>query len=128
MSLRGARISAAVVGGLVLAWQIGNALRGRFVHEFLVADLVLAPILLLGSFVRSDRRAGATMLAGFAALGGVFLCATTMRLLRGGYDLGTALTTLGLIPCLAWSLWLGKWLALEDDHRIEPEPRVENRA
>lgn len=111
MGLRTARRTAALLGLVVLVWQVGNAARGRFVHEFLIADLVLAPVLIAASALRPDRRAAAAMFGGFAALGGVFLSASTMRLLGGGYDLGTGMATLGLFVCLGWSVALGNRLA-----------------
>jgi hypothetical protein len=55
------------------------------------------------------------MLAGFAALAGVFLVATTGGLLVDGFDPGQALTTLGLVPCLAGLVVLSRWL-------VHPEP------
>jgi hypothetical protein len=105
-----ARLTAALLGLAVLAWQVQNARRGRFVHPFLVADLVLGLFLVASAAWPGRRGPALAMLAGFAALGGVFLAATTGRLLLGGYSTGTALTSLGLVPCLAGALGLALWL------------------
>ena len=113
MMILAARITAASLGLAVLAWQVVNARRGRFVHPFLVADLVLGLFLVAAAVLPGRRGPALAMLAGFAALAGVFLSATTGRLLLGGYDTGTALTTLGLVPCLAGALGLARWLLRE---------------
>jgi hypothetical protein len=55
------------------------------------------------------------MLAGFAALAGVFLAATSGGLRVDGFDPGRALTILGLVPCLAGLVVLSRWL-------VHPEP------
>lgn len=109
--IRPTRLGAAALGVALLAWQVVNAARGRFVHAFLVPDLVLGVGLLGSALIRRDRPAAAALLAMFAATLGVFLSATSARLLLGGYDLGTALTSLGLVPCLAACVVLGRWLA-----------------
>ena len=62
-----------------------------------------------------DRGPAVAMLAGFAAPAGVFLAATTGGLLVDGFDPGRALTTLGLVPCLAGRVVLSRWL-------VDPEP------
>jgi len=109
--IRIARIVAALLGVAVLAWQVGNAARGRFVHPFLIPDLAIAPGLIVAAAWPADRPAALGMLAGFSAMAGVFLAATTGRLLVGGrFDLGTALTTAGLVPCAACAVGLGRWL------------------
>lgn len=105
------RVVAAVLGLIVLGWQGWNAWRGDFYHRFLAADLLLGSFLLAASAWRPDRTAAVLMLAAFSATGGVFLAATTGTLIRGGYGLGSAATTLGLIPCIARSVVLGRWLA-----------------
>lgn len=115
-----ARLTALGLGLAVLAWQVVNARHGRLVHEFLLADLVCGVGLLASSTLGLGRIAQVAMLAGYSALGGVFLTATTMRALLGGYDFGTFLTTLGLGLCAAWVVILGRGLANEvetDDHQ-----------
>lgn len=106
-----ARLIALALGGAVLAWQGWNAHNGRFVHRFLVADLVVSLVLIVGSAWPGRRAAAVLLFWGYAALVGVFLSATTAGLLIDGYQrAGTILTTLGLIPCLACSIGLGRWL------------------
>jgi hypothetical protein len=95
----------------VLGWQVVNAAHGRWLHPFLIADLVVGGFLIGAAFWPGRRGSMLAMLAGFSALAGVFLSATTSRLLLGGYDLGTALTSLGLIPCLVYAIGLGIILA-----------------
>ncbi len=108
--IRASRIVAAALGAAVLGWQVVNWRNGRFVHDFLPADLILGTFLVVSALWKGERGAAAAMLGGFAAMGGVFLSATTLRMLRGGYDMGTALTTLGLVPCLIHTTGLGRWL------------------
>jgi hypothetical protein len=109
--IRFSRAVALVLGLAVLGWQAVNARNGRLVHLFLVADLAIGLALIVAALWPGERGAAAGMLAAFSALAGVFLAATTGRLLLGGYDLGTALTSLGLVPCLACAGALGRWLA-----------------
>lgn len=110
--MRPIRLLALGLGASVLAWQGGNALQGRFLHPFLVSDIAMSLVLVVGGLWPGERGAAAVMLGGFAALGGIFLSATTGRLLLGGYrDPGTVLTTLGIVPCLAAAVALGRRLA-----------------
>ncbi len=110
--IRLARATALLLGGSVLGWQIVNAANGRFVHFFLAPDLLFGTLLLVAALWPWERLAAVAMLAGFAAMGAVFLSATCGRLLMEPerFDFGTGLTTLGLIPCVAASLGLGRWL------------------
>jgi hypothetical protein len=105
--MRLARTTAAGLGLAVLLWQVWNARNGRFVHPFLAADLVAGLALIVAAAWPGDRGPAVAMLAGFSALAGIFLSATTGRLLSGGYDLGTAFTTVGLVPCTAGMIGLG---------------------
>lgn len=107
--IRLARWMALTLGLAVLGWQGWNAHKGRFVHPFLVSDIVVGLLLVVASAWPSDRTATALMLACFSALGAVFLSATTSRLLLGAaFDPGTVLATLGLIPCLIGAIVLGR--------------------
>ena len=108
--IRTSRIVALALGGIILAWQGANAWRGEFIHGFLVADAVVAALLIVAATWRGDRAAAALMLAAFAATGGVFLTATTEALVAGRYGLGRMATTVGLIPCVVRSAVLGRWL------------------
>ena len=109
--IRRTRIVAALLGLAVLAWQVVNAARGRFVHAFLIPDLVIAPALIIASAWPNERRAALGMLAGYSAMAGVFLAATTGRLIvEDSYDLGTTLTTAGLLPCVICAVGLARWL------------------
>ncbi|MEO6810457.1 MAG: hypothetical protein ABI353_15185 [Isosphaeraceae bacterium] len=109
--IRLAKATAVLLGLAVLAWQGVNAAQGRGLHPFLIADLVVGVFLIGAAFWPGHRGSSLAMLAGFSALAGVFLSATTSRLLLGGYDLGTALTSLGLIPCIVYAVGLGIVLA-----------------
>lgn len=106
--LRHARRIAALLALAVLAWQAGNALAGRFVHPFLVADLILAAWLLAASAWPRPRVASVALIAGFGAMLGVFLSAVTARLLSGQFDPGTLAAALGLAPCVAGILLAGR--------------------
>lgn len=109
------RVLSRVMGLAVLGWQGWNAYRGTLVHFFLVADVVAGLVLILASTWTLERASAVGMLAGFSALAGVFLSATTGRILTGGYvDPGTILTTLGLIPCLLGAILLGRWLVKQE--------------
>jgi hypothetical protein len=119
-----------------LAWQCSPGRDGTpatgVIHPFLVSDVVVGLLLVVAAVWPGERGPAAAMLAGFAAMGGVFLSATSGRLLLGNYrDLGTVLTTLGLVPCLARAIALGHRLAGErgtwlwiscDDIRLVPGP------
>ena len=80
--LRLARINAALLALAVIAWQAGNAAHGRFVHPFLVADLLVAAWLLAASVWPERRIARAALLTSHAAMFGVFLSAVTGRMLE----------------------------------------------
>lgn len=110
--MRLARFTALSLGLAVLGWQGWNAQNGRFVHVFLISDLVVALLLIVAAGWSRDRTAAALMLAGFSAMTAVFLSATTGRWLVGAkFDPGTVLTTLGLLPCLAGAIVLGRKLS-----------------
>jgi len=111
--IRLARAAALLIGGSVLGWQVVNAAHGRFVHAFLVPDLVIGVLLIVAAACPSERVAAVAMLAGFAAMAAVFLSATCGRLTMEphAFDAGTRLTTLGFVPCVTAALALGRWLA-----------------
>ena len=109
--IRLARGVSIAVGLAVLGWQAVNAYHGKFVHRFLIADLAIVAVLVLGASWRAERPAAVVMLAGLSAMVGVFLSATTGRMIlseAGGT--GTNLTTAGLVPCLGVAIGLGHWL------------------
>ncbi|WP_152051546.1 hypothetical protein [Tautonia marina] len=103
-----ARLTAAILALVVLAWQAGNAAAGRFVHPFLIADLILSTWLLLAAFWPHDRPASLALLSGFGAMLGVFLSAVTARMLAGSLDPGTIAAGLGILPCLLGALLAGR--------------------
>lgn len=110
--IRLTRGMAMSLGLAVLGWQGWNASHGRFVHAFLISDLVVGLLLVVASAWPTERAATTLMLAGFSAMAAVFLSATTGRMLLGrAFDPGTVLTTLGLIPCLVGAIILGRRLA-----------------
>ena len=107
-----ARFSGAALGLVVLGWQGVNAWNGRFVHPFLVADLVAGLVLVAAAVWPGDRGAGLALLAAFAALGGVLLSASTGRWLEGGgFDRGRVLAAVGVVPCAAAVVLLARRLA-----------------
>lgn len=108
--LRHARRTAAILALVVLAWQGGNAAAGRFIHPFLIADLIIAAWLLLGWRWPDDRQSAILLLSGFGAMLGVFLSAVTGRMLSGQFDPGTIAAGLGIIPCVAGLLLAGRSL------------------
>ena len=110
MSLRACRVLAILLATAILAWQLGNAYLGRFLHGFLVPDLAVSVILFIGATRRADRSAAAWMLAGFAGTAGVFLSATSVALVEGRYGIGPGSTTVGLIPCVFAAGTLGRRL------------------
>lgn len=114
--IRVARVISFALGAAVLGWQGVNASHGRFVHFFLVPDLVIGAGLIAGAFWPVERVAALAMLAGHSAMAAVFLCATSGRLLMEPekYDPGTRLTTIGLVPCVVVAFGLGRWLARRD--------------
>ena len=80
----------------VLLWQLVNLGLGRFFHEFLVADVVASLVLIRGASIEDDRTAARWMFGGFAAFGGIFLAATTGKLVVGGAHPGTFAALVGL--------------------------------
>lgn len=115
--IRRARAASLLIGGAVLGWQFVNAAKGRFLHFFLVPDLVVGAILLMAGLWPARRAAAIAMLAGHAAMAAIFLCATSGRLLVAPeqYDAGTRLTTFGILPCVAVAVGIGRWLAVGPD-------------
>lgn len=107
-----ARISGALLGLAVLGWQGVNAINGRFVHPFLVADIVVGLALVAAAVWPGGRGPALALLGSFGALGGILLSATTGRWLDGGgFDLGRALAALGVVPCVAAAWLLARGLA-----------------
>ena len=100
-TLRPARLTAAGTATAVLAWQVGNAVAGRFVHPFLVADFVVAAWLLVAATWPGRRGAAVGVLGGMGAMLGVFLSAVTGRMLAGTFDPGTVAAGVGIAPCVA---------------------------
>ncbi|MEW4570829.1 hypothetical protein AB1L88_23430 [Tautonia sp. JC769] len=107
-SLTLARLTAALLALVVLAWQVGNAAAGRFVHPFLVADLIVSAWLLLAASWPNPRPASLALLPGFGAMLGVFLSAVTARLLAGHLDPGTLAAAVGILPCLSGMVLAGR--------------------
>ncbi len=105
------RIVAYALGLAVLGWQAWNAARGRFLHPFLIADIGVGIGLIVAASWPGQRGPAVALLAGFAALGGIFLAASTGRLLLGGLDAGTVLAGFGILPCLVEAIALGRWLS-----------------
>jgi hypothetical protein len=103
-SLALARLTAALLALVVLAWQAGNAAAGRFVHPFLIADLIVSAWLLIAASWPNDRAASLSLLSGFGAMLGVFLSAVTARLLAGHVDPGTLAAAVGILPCLSGTM------------------------
>ena len=110
MTFRQVRLLAATMGAAILAWQVGNAFGGKFIHRFLVADLIAAGGLVGACCVRDRRVAAVGMLVGFAGLGGVLLAASTGALLVDGFDLGRAMAALGVVPCAVGAASLARRL------------------
>lgn len=103
------RATALGLAMIVFAWQGWNAVQGHFVHRFLVADIVASLVLVTGGVWHQRRVSAVLMLVGFSALGAIFLTATTAGLLVDGYRAtGTALTTIGLVPCATGVVLLGR--------------------
>lgn len=100
-SLRSARLTAAATALAVLAWQVGNAVAGRFVHPFVAADLVVAAWLLVAAAWPGRRGTAVGILGGMGAMLGVFLAAVTGRMLAGTFDPGTVAAGVGIVPCVA---------------------------
>ncbi len=114
MILKNVRITSVVLGVLILLVQGINAASGRGLHAFLVADLIVAPWLILAGLNRRPQVASVSMLAAFAATGGVLFAATTGKMLMGGFDSRTALAAIGILPCLVCGPWLAQQILLAD--------------
>ena len=113
ITLRCARITAATLAAAVLAWQLGNAAAGRFVHPSLVADLVIAAWLLAASVWPGRRAAAVALTSGFGAMLGVLLAAVTGRMLTGHFDAGTVAAAVGLAPSVLGILQAGRSSVLD---------------
>jgi hypothetical protein len=109
--LRIYRALGLALGLGVLAWQLVNLGLGRFRHEYLAADVAASLVLIAASSWRGERGPASGMLVGFAMFGGIFLAATTGKLIVGGAHPGTIAAGLGLVPCLIGIAGLGRWLA-----------------
>lgn len=106
-----ARVFAVVVGGLTLIYQIWQVSSGNGANQFLVADIVLGVCLIVSASLSARFVAALAMLAAYSYAAGVYVVATAGGLLLGMYDLGVASTTLGLVPCVAFIILLGRWLS-----------------
>lgn len=104
--VRACRVVAVSVGLVILAWQAGNAWRGRLDHPYLIADLIVAALLIGSARVRDGRAASVLMIGAFSSTAGVFLAATTAAIHRDGYSVGRLMAGLGLVPCVACALAL----------------------
>jgi hypothetical protein len=102
------RVVAIGLGLAILLWQAVNAVRGEFLHPFLIADVVAAALLLVGGALPRDRASAPVMLAAFSTTGGVFLAASTAAILGDGFSLGRLMAGFGMIPCLACSAALAR--------------------
>jgi len=110
-SIRPYRRLALGLGLAVLGWQGVNLGLGRFRHEYLVADLAASLVLIVAALRPGDREAAAGMLAGFGAFGGIFVAATTGKLVVGGAHPGTIAAAIGVVPSIVGAVGLGRWLA-----------------
>ena len=115
--IRTARIVSFAIGAAVLGWQGVNAANGRFVHFFLIPDVVIGCMLIAAGSWPSERAAAVAMLAGHAAMAAVFLCASGGRLLvePEKFDAGTRLATFGMVLCALIAGGIGRWLARRSD-------------
>ncbi len=64
------------------------------------------------------------MLAGFGAFGGIFLAATTGKLVVGGAHPGTIAAAIGVVPCVVGAVGLGRWLAREGGRSSDSFGRI----
>lgn len=105
-SLRLYRLLAFTLSIAVLGWQcinLGLGL-GRFWHEYILVD-VIASLFLLSA---ASRRSAVGMLAGFAMFAGIFLAATTSKLIVSRFHPGTIAAAVGVVWCAAGAIGLGR--------------------
>ena len=100
-----ARVFALLVGGLTLAFLALDLTANRAL--FLPADVVLG-VLLIGAALLPNRRVAALgMLVGFAYTAGVFSISATIAVVRGPFNISTALglaVTVFFVVLLGWKL------------------------
>lgn len=95
------RLLAGTLGFLILAWQLGNAWRGRFLHDFLVPDLVVAGILIWGAMLESSRTSRRLLLVGLGGSTLVLTWAAILGLASRRFDPGKVAAGLGAVVS-AW--------------------------
>ena len=99
------RTFALLIGGLTLAFLALDLTANR--DLFLPADIVLG-VLLIGAALLPDRKVAALgMLVGFAYTAGVFSISVTIAVVRGPFNIGTAVglaVTVLLTALLGWRL------------------------
>ena len=122
MTLRPYRALAIALGAGVVAWQFVNLAMGRPWHEYLVADLVASLVLIASALVRPERRAVPGLLVGFAMFLGIFIAATSGKLIVGGGHPGTIAAGLGIVPCLIGVVGLGRGLSSSRGSQLPGEP------
>lgn len=121
MALRPYRALAIVLGVAVVAWQFVNLATGRAWHEYLVADLAASLVLIGSALIRPERRAVTGLLVGFSMFLGIFVAATTGKLIVGGAHPGTVAAGLGIVPCLVGVVGVGRRLTMSGS-RTPGEP------
>lgn len=108
--IRLARVFALSIGGLTLLWQAWEVINGRLFNQFLIADVLLGLGLIVAALLRNRLYSSLAMLIAYAYSVGVFMVATTGGLLMSKYDFGAFTTTLGLVPCSLFTVFLCRWL------------------
>lgn len=103
-SLRLYRLLAFTLSIAVLGWQSINLGLGRFWHEYILVD-VIASLFLLSA---ASRGSAVGMLAGFAMFAGIFLAATTSKLIVSRFHPGTIAAAVGVVWCAAGAIGLGR--------------------
>ncbi len=102
------RIAAIVLAAIILAWQGWNAATGKFLHRFLIGDLVAAAILMATAFDKAGgRRLQVGLLIGFATMGGVLLAAVGATLVDG-FQVGRLAAAVGLAVCVFGAAAVGR--------------------
>ena len=99
------RVSALLIGGLTLVFLALDLTAN--LELFLPADIVLG-VLLIGAALLPNRRTAALgMLIGFAYTAGVFSISVTIAVVRGPFNISTAV---GLAVTVLFTILLGRRL------------------
>jgi peptidoglycan/LPS O-acetylase OafA/YrhL len=105
INMKAVRIIAFSTGLLTLVWQIMQIANGKGQNIFLIADIILAIVLMATALLKPEGKNVTWLIAALGFACGVFSTATFGGLTMDTYNFGAFTTTVGLLLCLACIIW-----------------------